>query len=379
MIRHGLNNSPPSMIRQTDHARNQLLTVRPVSGERLGRSLRRGVVPILAGLLAILPAGCADLAYYAQAVGGHSAVLQAARPVTALLADPALEPGLRARLAEARKIRAFATRELGLPDNGSYDSYADLRRPYAVWNVFAAPEFALDLEKRCFVFIGCVPYRGYYREAEARAFARELRDQGLDVAVIGIAAYSTLGFYADPLLNTFLGPGDGTARTLFHELAHQRLFIKDDPAFNESFATAVEQEGLRRWLAASGDGASLARLAGRQQRQAAFDTRVAESRARLRQLYASTASTAEKQRAKAAIMAGLADAAANLPRAHPAFNNAVVGALGLYRRWVPAFEVLLRSAGGDLSAFYRQAAALARLPAPAREAALSRLLAAGEL
>jgi len=340
----------------------------------------RSIGPALTVMLAVLLAGCADLAYYAQAVGGHSALLQAARPVPALLADPTLEPGLRARLEEARAIRAFAIRELGLPDNGSYESYADLRRPYAVWNVFAAPEFSLDLEKWCFIFVGCVPYRGYYREAEAQAFARQLRAQGLDVEVGGVAAYSTLGVYADPLLNTFLGPGnESTARTLFHELAHQRLFIKDDPAFNESFATAVEQEGLRRWLAAAGDGESLARLARRQQRQAAFDTRVGESRARLRQLYASAASAEEKQRAKAAIMAGLADAAAGLPRARPAFNNAVLGALGLYRRWVPAFEVLLRSAGGDLPAFFRQAAALARLSAPEREEALSRLLAAGEL
>ncbi len=306
-------------------------------------------------------------------------MLQAARPVPALLAAPALDPGLRARLEAAQAIRAFATRELGLPDNGSYESYADLRRPYAVWNVFAAPEFSLDLEKWCFAFVGCVPYRGYYREAEAQAFARVLRAQGLDVEVGGVAAYSTLGVYADPLLNTFLGPGeDGTARTVFHELAHQRLFIKDDPAFNESFATAVEQEGLRRWLAATGDEASLARLARRQQRQAAFDARVGDSRTRLRQFYASAAGVEEKQRAKAAIMAGRADAA-DLPRGYPSFNNAVLGALGLYRRWVIAFEVLLRSAGGDLPAFFRQAAILSRLPAPEREEALSRLLAAGEL
>ncbi len=333
---------------------------------------------IALALTALLLAGCADLAYYAQAVGGHSAVLQAARPVPALLADPALEPGLRARLEEARAIRAFASRELALPDNGSYESYADLGRPYVVWNVFAAPAFSLDLEEWCFALVGCVPYRGYYREAEAQAFAGALRARGLDVAVSGVAAYSTLGFYADPLLNTFLGPGDdGTARTVFHELAHQRLFIADDPAFNESFATAVEQEGLRRWLTAAGDGAGLARQARRQERQAAFDALVGESRARLAQLYASTAGVEEKRRAKAALMARLAEAAADLPRAPAAFNNAVLGALGVYRRWVPAFEALLRSVGGDLPAFYRQAVALGRLPPPEREAALSRLLAAG--
>lgn len=373
MVRDGPSDSRPRRVRRAGHGRHPPPAVRQPS-EGLRRAIRRGLVVALAVLLA----GCADLAYYARAVRGHSALLQAARPVPALLADPALDPGLRARLEEAQAIRAFAIRELGLPDNGSYESYADLRRPYAVWNVFAAPEFALDLEQWCFVIVGCVPYRGYYREAEARAFASQLRTRGLDVAVVGVAAYSTLGFYADPLLNTFLGPGDnGTARTVFHELAHQRLFIKGDPVFNESFATAVEQEGLRRWLSAIGDEASLARLARRQQRQAALDAQVAESRSRLRQLYTSAADTEEKQRAKAALMAGLADAAADLPGARPQFNNAVLGALGLYRRWVPAFEVLLRTAGGDLPSFFRQAAALARLPAPAREEALARLLAAG--
>lgn len=366
MTRDGLIDSRPFMVQQANGWE-------PVEG--FMRTLRGGIVLALAVLLA----GCADLAYYAQAVRGHGALLQAARPIPTLLADPALDPGLRALLVEAQAIRAFATRELGLPDNGSYESYADLRRPYAVWNVFAAPEFALDLEKWCFV-VGCFPYRGYYREAEAQAFAQQLRARGLDVEVGGVAAYSTLGIYADPLLNTFLRPGDeGTARTVFHELAHQRLFIRDDPAFNESFATAVEHEGLRRWLTATGDVASLASLARRQQRQAAFDARIEESRSRLRQLYASSVSIEEKRRAKAAIMAALADATVDSPRPRPRFNNAVLGAMGLYRRWVPAFEALLGSAGGDLPSFYRQAAALARLPAPARKAALSRLLASGEL
>lgn len=330
--------------------------------------------------LAILLSGCADLAYYAQAVSGHVALLQTAHPVPTLLADPELEPDLRAKLEDARAIRTFAIDELRLPDNDSYQSYADLGRSYAVWNVFAAPEFSLEPEKWCFLVVGCVSYRGYHQEAAALAFADKLRAQDLDVAVLGVAAYSTLGVYADPLLNTFLGPGiDGTARTVFHELAHQRLFIKDDPAFNESFATVVEQEGLRRWLAATGDQASLALLDRRQQRLAAFDARIAESRARLQQLYASTAGTEKKRLAKAAIMAELTTAAAASPREPPRFNNALLGALGLYRRWVTAFEALLRSAEGDLPAFYRQAATLARLPAPARQEALSRLLATGEL
>jgi len=358
----------------------------------------------LAAALGVGLAGCAELSYYAQAVGGQAALLRAARPIPELLADPALDSGLRTRLTQAQAIRDFASRELALPDNGSYQRYADLGRPYVVWNVFAAPEFSLDLENWCFIVVGCVPYRGYYRQADAEDFAQTLRERGLDTYVSGIAAYSTLGFFADPLLNTFLRLGDErAARTVFHELAHQRLYVKGDPAFSESFATAVEYEGLRRWFTSVNDSAALLRLELRQQRQREFDADAEACRAQLRDLYAASLDIEEKQRRKTEIMAELTaklerSAAQRgptpqgreasqlstslptspLPTPVSAFNNAVLGSQGLYRRWVPAFRALLRAADGDLPAFYRQAAALAGLPAGEREAALSRLLAAEE-
>lgn len=361
------------------------------------------VIALIAGLLSGLLGGCAEFAYYAQAVGGQAALLQAARPIPEVLADPALDPGLRTRLTQAQAIRDFASRELALPDNGSYQRYADLGRPYVVWNVFAAPEFSLDLEKWCFIVVGCVPYRGYYRQADAEDFAQTLSERGLDTYVAGIAAYSTLGFFADPVLNTFLRLGDErAARTIFHELAHQRLYVKGDPAFSESFAVAVEYEGLRRWFMRTGDAAALRRLELRQQRQRAFDAAAEASRARLRELYAASLDTGEKRRRKAAIMAEITaklerratargftpqrreatqlptQTPIQTPTQLPAFNNALLGSLGLYRRWVPAFGALLRAADGDLPTFYRQAAALAGLPASEREAALARLLAAEE-
>src|SRR5947207_1059623 len=175
----------------------------------------------LLALLGLL-AGCDTLSYYKQAIGGHFAIMGAARPVEAWLADPATPEPLRDRLETARRIRDYASRELGLPDNGSYRSYAELGRPFAVWNVFAAPEFSVEPKKECFPFAGCVSYRGFFSEAEARRHAARLREAGYDVHVAGVPAYSTLGWFDDPLLSSFILYSDAQlARLIFHELAHQ--------------------------------------------------------------------------------------------------------------------------------------------------------------
>lgn len=191
-----------------------------------------------------------SLGYGWQALRGHLHVLAEARPVQDWLDDPQTPPALRARLALVQEIRAFAAHDLGLPDNRSYRSYADLKRPYAVWNVFSAPELSLKLDTWCFPVVGCISYRGYYDQAQAQQFADRLAAQGREVHVGGIPAYSTLGFTPDPVLNTFIGLPDGElARLLFHELAHQVVYVGDDTMFNESFATAVEVAGVERWLA----------------------------------------------------------------------------------------------------------------------------------
>jgi predicted aminopeptidase len=292
-------------------------------------------------LSALVLSGCETLAYYGQAAGGHLALMARARPVVEVDADPAL----RERLKTAVAIRDFASRELQLPDNGSYRSYADLGRPYAVWTVVAAPEFSLEPLQSCFLFAGCVSYRGYYDRAAAERYATGLRAAGNDVVVYGVPAYSTLGWFDDPLLSTFIGyPDADLARLIFHELAHRLLYVKNDTTFNESFAVAVEREGLRRWLAAQGREAAPARSPAPQ---------IAEVRARLEALYRTRLAPQAMRERKRAELEALRPVMARMP----AFegqepSNAFLASYATYTELLPAFETLLAEANGDLPAFY---------------------------
>ena len=210
-----------------------------------------------------------------------------AQPVASVIADPATPQALRERLELARSIRDYASRELKLPDNGSYRSYADLGRPYVVWNVVAAPEFSLEPVESCFPVAGCVPYRGFFAREDAERHAERLRAAGNDVNVRGVPAYSTLGRFDDPLLSTFIrNPDAELARLIFHELAHQLLYVKDDSTFNESFAVVVERAGVRRWLAATGRSAGLKVFFESQERRKKFFEELEQSRTRLKTLYA---------------------------------------------------------------------------------------------
>ena len=199
---------------------------------------------------ALLLPGCAAPGYYLQAASGQFEVWRRSRPIAQVRSDAGTAPALRERLALAERIRAFASRSLALPDNGSYRKYADVRRPYVVWNVFAAREFSVRPEQWCFPVAGCVSYRGYFAHPDALAFAAALRSRGHEVHVAGVTAYSTLGWFDDPVLNTFIHyPESELARLIFHELAHQRVYTSDDTGFNEAYATAVELLGARQWLA----------------------------------------------------------------------------------------------------------------------------------
>lgn len=335
---------------------------------------------------AMLLGGCADLAWYAQAVGGHWQVMRSARPIPEWLADPATEPSLKAKLGEIQAMREFASRELDLPDNGSYRSYADLKRPYVVWNVFAAAEFSLEPRHWCFPVAGCVNYRGYYDRAGAESVATELSAKGMDTWVGGVPAYSTLGHFDDPVLNTFLRLGqEEVARTLFHELAHQLLYVPGDTAFNESFATAVEEVGMERWLVAQGRAEKLADFQRRQRQRVEFTSLVDGYRLQLGQLYDQKAMAPEdKRQAKAQIIAELRrDYAAwkgkwggfagfDAWMAGP-LNNAQLASVNLYQRWLPAFRELLRGEGGELSTFYRRARELAAMNDETRNETLEKL------
>ncbi len=341
---------------------------------------------ILATPLCLLALGCTNVAYYAQAVEGQIRLTAATQPIPEVVLDPATDPRLRRQLDRASAIREFASRELALPDNGSYRSYADLGRPYVVWNVFAAPEFSVEPQRWCLVFIGCVNYRGYYDKEDADRYAGELQRTGADTYVVGVPAYSTLGYFNDPVLNTFLRLGDlEVARIVFHELAHQVVYADDDSAFNESFATTVENEGMRRWLIRSGTPQKLQDFETQQKRREQFRRLVANSRDQLRSLYASPMAPDAKRRAKIEAIAEIKRLYADLkagwggyggydPWFSQPLNNAVLASVALYTRWVPAFDALLEQEGGDLPRFYLRVAALAHLTKTERLAALDRLL-----
>jgi len=346
-------------------------------------------------------AGCSTLAYYSQAIGGQLDILARSRSIDELLdgqrvvdGDERLpptyvSPQLRQRLLTVQRIRRFATEALQLPDNGSYTVYADLERPMVAWNVVATPEFSFQAKTWCYPFAGCVPYRGYFSRQRAEQFAAELRVEGLDVRVAGVAAYSTLGWFRDPVLNTQIRRDDvDLAALIFHELAHQTVYIPGEAAFNESFATTVETEGLRRWEAANGSPAEFEQHRLEQGRHAEFVALVLDTRAQLESIYASTATDSEKRAAKTERIAALRAAYALLRKRWNGddrydhwfaqdLNNAHLASVELYHQLVPAFQAVLKETGGDLAAFYRVTRALSRMTPEARQARLQALVQAG--
>ena len=328
----------------------------------------RAALAIMA--LALL-AGCESLSYYGQAIGGHFKLLSAARPIDSWLSDPKTSPELRQRLETARRIREFATRELHLPDNASYTAYADLGRRFAVYNVFAAPKFSVEPKAECFPITGCVAYRGFFSEKDALRHAEKLRADGYDVYVGGILAYSTLGWFDDPLLSTFIRyPDSQVARLVFHELAHQVVYAKNDTTFNESFAVVVEEEGVRRWLESESRPAELAAFHASQARKRELAARIKETRERLKHIYATQLSPQAMAEQKKGEFDRLRATFPTMVPAEP--NNAFLVSIALYNELVPAFERLLAMDGGNLDAFYARAQHLAHEDRAQRDAVLAR-------
>jgi predicted aminopeptidase len=333
----------------------------------------------------VAAAGCSTFSYYGQAIGGHLEVMNRAAPIPERIADPATSSELRARLERVLAIREFATRELGLPDNGSYRKYADIGRPFVVWNVFAAPEFSVDPRQSCFPVAGCVGYRGYYAQGAAEAFGDGLRKDGFDVFVYGVAAYSTLGWFDDPVLNTFIRyPDADLARLVFHELAHQVVYVKGDTAFNESFAVAVEEEGLRRWMAKHASPAEREAHSASRARRAEFVKLVLRYREQAAKLYREPLADEAKRAAKAKLFADLGaeygelkakqwGGFAGYDRFFAGVNNAHLASVATYEELVPAFRALLAREGGDLTKFFAAVKDLAALPKPERDLALAAL------
>ena len=314
--------------------------------------------------LAALP-GC----YYMQAAKGQWELTRKRQPIEDVLASEDTSPELAARLQLVQEARQFAIDELGLPDNDTYRTYADIEREYVVWNVFAAPEFSVQPKTWCFPIVGCVSYRGYFAREDAEREAGRLAEQGYDVAVGGVAAYSTLGKLRDPVLSSMMNWDDvQLVGVLFHELAHQLLYVRDDTAFNESFATAVEEFGVLRWLQSRGLQAATDEYLARRLVRQDLMSLVAIARDDLEAIYAADTHSDGKRAAKSARLATLRqDGAARLREAgrDPDYwlgrelNNARLVTMTLYEGRLPEFRALLESCGGDIECFYEEARRLA--------------------
>ncbi|WP_231512165.1 aminopeptidase [Paucibacter sp. KBW04] len=335
--------------------------------------LRKLAIGLTAGLLLAAVAGCAQLGYLSQSVGGHLRLMASAQPVAQLVQDPQTSPELRERLVLSQRMRDFSVQQLHLPDNDSYRRYADLQREAVVWNVVATPELSLMLKTWCFPVMGCVGYRGYFDKAEAQAYAQSLQaeDSELEVLVYPVPAYSTLGWSnwmgGDPLLSSFIRYPEGElAGLIFHELAHQVAYAADDTAFNEAFATAVERRGAQAWLAQAGSPQAREAYQARQLRREQFRALTGRYRAQLQAIYSGPQTPTEKRRAKAELMQAL--------RAEPGLeawgaraNNASFALLSAYTELSPAFEALLDAHGCDWPRFYAEVQRLAALPKSQRQ------------
>ena len=340
----------------------------------MGRALARAAV-ICAALFSL--EGCA---FYWQAIGGEFDLLRKRTPIDKLLADPKVDPKTKTELTAVAEIRRFAVTDLLLPDNKSYTTYVALDRPYVVWNVVATEEFSVQPKRWCFPVAGCVSYRGFFDRADADRFEKELVSEGYDTSSGGSSAYSTLGYFADPVLSTMLGGGEiYVASTLFHELAHQKLYVRDDSEFSEAFATAIEEYGTERWLAARGSDAALAAYRRQLAHRADFAELISAQQDRLRTLFATDEPVEQKRADKARAFDTMrADYAALKQRwggsseydawFEQPLNNAALASVATYRRWVPALRARIDAVG--LMQFYADAAELAKLKAPDRAARL---------
>ncbi|MCC2637451.1 MAG: putative aminopeptidase [Moraxellaceae bacterium] len=329
-------------------------------------------------------AGCQSAAYYAQAVQGQTSILVKRQPIPRLLAQPDTAPELRARLEAVQRIRAFAASQLGLPARRQYASYVELGRSYPVWSVTAAPELSLTPRTWCYWIVGCLSYRGFFDEATARRFARRLEAEGEEVYLGGVTAYSTLGWFRDPVLSSFARlPEPELAELIFHELTHQLLYVPGDTVFNESLAVAVAEEGLRRYSLQQ--GLDLGQLEQVRRRQREFVALVLEHRQRLETGLAAAPTDTEKRQAKAAFYAALRSDYAVLRQGWGGYagydawfdglNNARLNSVATYYQLVPALRALLQEEGGNMARFLARCRALARLDIADRHRHLKVLLA----
>ena len=337
-------------------------------------------------MLSVAVCGCESVHYYNQAIQGQYSILDDRQPISEIMADPESPVFLRERLAHILSVRQFAENELQLPVKNHYLTYVDLKRPYVVWNVFAAPEFSLTPKTWCYPVVGCAAYRGYFTEKNARQYADGLISQGYEVYVAGVTAYSTLGWFDDPVLSTFMRYSeDQSAALIFHELAHQILYVKGDTVFNESFATAVEQEGLKRWQAEIQASHLFRDYLRNYRRQQQFVQLIMDYRRMLETLYQSDASRLDKKEQKTFIFSELREEFVRLKTKrnglsayddwmNSSLNNAKIASVAAYHDFVPAFQKMLVVKDGNLNQFYKACRELAQMTQDERHRILNSYL-----
>ena len=322
------------------------------------------MIYLMLPLVLLWLSGCSTLGYYMQAINGHLDIVSHERPIDEILADKNTAPELKKRLALALEARRFASKEMQLPDNDSYKEYAALDRPYVVWTVVATPAYSIKPKQWCFMVVGCLSYRGYFAKADADELAQDLKQQGMDVALSGTIAYSTLGYFDDPLVSSMLKYDDATLiGTIFHELAHQRIHVDGDTSFNEAFAMAVEHEGLRRWYKKQGNEQRYEKYLVQQQRKYEFYRMLMRTRQALKTAFEQETTPQGKQTAKQRIYAQLRAEYQTWSEAK-AFhgfdkwmqrdlNNADLSLVATYQDLVPSFEGMLASVHGQIGEFYQ--------------------------
>ncbi|MBW2452523.1 MAG: aminopeptidase [Deltaproteobacteria bacterium] len=333
----------------------------------------------------VILAACGDLDYYVHCASGHLSLMSKARPIDEVMADPHVNADERRQLEKVLEIRNFASSALSLPDNKSYRNYADIQRPYVVWNVVAAPEFSLEAKQWCFPFAGCVSYRGYFDQSGANRLALHLTEEGFDVDVYGVQAYSTLKWFDDPVLNTFLNGDElSIAALIFHELAHQVVYVPGDTAFNEAFAKTVELEGLKRWVLKNSDIEQWQKCLVKEDRREVFQGFLAETRDTLKAIYREPFSIAEKRSRKQAVLEQAHQRFQDLLAQSPEYsayeswmsrglNNARLASVATYYELVPAFRALLAKHEGHFQPFFAEVSDLGKLPKDVRLARLKSL------
>ena len=334
----------------------------------------RATVAVVLIILFITLSGCESVRYYSHVAHGQFHIVSLRQPIEEIISDPQTDSVLKKKLEHVLALREFAENDLSLPVDDNYLNYVDLKRPFVVWNVSAAPEFSLSPKTWYYPIVGHASYRGYFSKEKANAFADQLKSEGYDVYVGGVTAYSTLGWFSDPVFNTIIkGRNDATAALIFHELAHQILYVSDDTTFNESFATTVEQEGLRRWMEENENMTGYNNYLERRRRRETFISLMTKYRKKLEELYRQDLKTDDMRQRKAAVFQSLKNEYETQKSTWGGYtgydawvndqlNNAKLNSIGAYYDLVPAFNHLLASEDGNLEVFYKKCRHLGDLP-----------------